>query len=103
MTDKFTSELNAMYNTIFSLIEEELYQRLHPTSYQDKNYDGTSSSICGSSNFDPNFILFNRQSSRQSGGQLGGQLDGQLGGQLDGQLGGQLDGQLGGQFDGQGL
>lgn len=87
-TSKYTSELNAMYNTIFSLIEEELYQRLHPSSYQDRNYDGTSASIYGS-NFDPNFNLFNKQSDDQLGGQLGDQLGGKLSDQSSEQFNGQ--------------
>ena len=41
-----------LYNTVFSLIEEELHQRINPTNYNNNKYDGTNASICGSSNLD---------------------------------------------------
>jgi hypothetical protein len=41
-----------MYNTVFSLIEEELHQRMNPSGYNNNRYDGTNLSICGSSNID---------------------------------------------------
>lgn len=71
MTDNYdyTNELTTMYNDVFSLIEEELYQRLHPESYHDKFYDGTRESICGSSNLDINFdfgMNKQQQNSRQN-------------------------------------
>lgn len=44
--------LQCMYNTVFSLLEEEIYQRIHPETYQDTKYDGTNMSICRSSNID---------------------------------------------------
>jgi hypothetical protein len=47
MTDK-----QSLYNTVFSLIEEELYQRLDPSNYNDNIYNGTRTSICGTSNLD---------------------------------------------------
>lgn len=40
------------YDTIISLVEEELYQRLTSSGYKDSVYDGTKFSICGSSNID---------------------------------------------------
>lgn len=46
------SDKNSLYNTVFSLIEEELHQRLNPSGYTDNRYDGTKTSICGSSNLD---------------------------------------------------
>lgn len=46
------SDKNSLYNTVFSLIEEELYQRLNSSGYSDNKYDGSKSSICGSSNLD---------------------------------------------------
>lgn len=46
------SDKSSLYNTVFSLIEEELYQRLKPEGYTDAKYDGTKTSICGSSNLD---------------------------------------------------
>jgi hypothetical protein len=46
------SDKQRIYDTIFSLVEEELYQRLSPTGFKDSTYDGTKSSICGSSNLD---------------------------------------------------
>lgn len=42
----------ALYNTVFSLIEEELHQRINPANYNNNKYDGTNLSICGSSNLD---------------------------------------------------
>lgn len=54
-TDKYTdksTDKSLAYNTIFSLVEEELYQRLNPSGYKDSIYDGTKYSICGSSNLD---------------------------------------------------
>lgn len=47
MTDK-----QSMYNTVFSLIEEELHQRMNPRGYNNNRYDGTNVSISGSSNVD---------------------------------------------------
>lgn len=47
MTDK-----QSMYNTVFSLIEEEVHQRMNPSGYNNNKYDGTNHSICGSSNVD---------------------------------------------------
>jgi len=47
MTDK-----QSLYNTVFSLIEEELHYRKNPIGYKDYVYDGTNISICGSSNLD---------------------------------------------------
>lgn len=41
-----------LYNTVFSLIEEELHQRISPANYNNNKYDGTNESICGSSNLD---------------------------------------------------
>src|SRR5580692_7041096 len=46
------SEKQALYNTVFALIEEELYHRKNPSGYHDKVYDGSLSSICGSSNLE---------------------------------------------------
>jgi hypothetical protein len=45
-------ELNGLFNEVFSLIEEELYQRLNPQYYKDAVYDGSRRSISGSSNLD---------------------------------------------------
>lgn len=46
------SDKRSLYNTVFSLIEEELYHRKNPSGYKDNVYDGSSVSICGSSNLD---------------------------------------------------
>jgi hypothetical protein len=43
---------SSLYNTVFSLVEEELHHRLNPSGYSDKKFDGTNVSICGSSNLD---------------------------------------------------
>ncbi len=42
MTDK-----QSLYNTVFSLVEEELHQRRNPDTYNDNRYDGTNLSITG--------------------------------------------------------
>lgn len=47
MTDK-----NQLYNKVLSLIEEELYLRMHPVEYNNNHYDGTNRSICGNDNLD---------------------------------------------------
>jgi len=46
------SDKQRIYDTIFSLVEEELYQRLNSVNYRDSIYDGSKYSICGSSNLD---------------------------------------------------
>ena len=46
-TDK---ELSKMYNTVFSLLEEEVYQRMHPETYKDSKFDGSFESISGMHN-----------------------------------------------------
>jgi hypothetical protein len=46
------SDKQKVYDTIFSLVEEELYQRFNASSYKDSTFDGTNQSICGSSNLD---------------------------------------------------
>jgi len=46
------SNKQEIYDRIFSLIEEELYQRLSASNYRDSAYDGSKHSICGSSNLD---------------------------------------------------
>lgn len=48
----YTQKKQNMSNTILSLIEEELHQRICSGKYHDNNYDGTNMSICGSSNLD---------------------------------------------------
>ena len=59
-------ELPKMYDTAFSLIEEELYQRLHPETYKDSTYDGSDKSICM---IDNRYINFNDTPDRdQKGG-----------------------------------
>ena len=73
MTDK-----KSLYNTVFSLLEEELYQRLNPSGYSDNKYDGTKSSICGSSNLDISSLENERSVTMQRimhetpGGMVGG-------------------------------
>jgi hypothetical protein len=63
------SELNTMYNNVFSLIEEELFQRLNPSTYRDdKGFDGSLESICGSSNLDIDFRINEHQKDHQKGG-----------------------------------
>lgn len=52
MSNNQTVDKQQIYDTIFSLIEEELHQRLNSTSYKDSAYDGSKYSICGSSNLD---------------------------------------------------
>lgn len=42
MTDK-----QSLYNTVFSLVEEELHHRKNPETYNDNRYDGTNISITG--------------------------------------------------------
>lgn len=51
------SSLTTLYNTVFALIEEELFQRLHPESYQDKPLHHQSRvSKCDLSNPDINLF-----------------------------------------------
>lgn len=52
-----TTKLSCLYNTVLSLLEEEIYQRTHPETYKDEKYDGTNMSICGSSNIDINIDM----------------------------------------------
>ncbi|VBB18029.1 hypothetical protein YASMINEVIRUS_492 [Yasminevirus sp. GU-2018] len=73
------SHLPTLYNTVFSLIEEELYQRLNPDSYRDAPYDGTTESICGSSNIDFDSLERERlMRSQMLSGQAGGSKQGSL-------------------------
>lgn len=44
-----------LYNTVFSLLEEELYQRTHPETYNDKIFDNMSNNSM--SEFDDNKCL----------------------------------------------
>ena len=55
-----------LHNTVFALIEEELYNRLHPSTYRDQKYDGTNFSICGSSNLD--ILSLEQEENLQKGG-----------------------------------
>lgn len=59
MTDK-----QSLYNTVFSLIEEELHNRKNPIGYKDNVYDERNIATCGSSNLD--IELFFRSSDNLS-------------------------------------
>jgi hypothetical protein len=64
-TNTTPNELPQMYDTVFSLIEEELYQRLHPETYKDVSYDGTQKTICP---LDNRYINFDESKDGQKGG-----------------------------------
>ena len=64
------SDKKSLYDTVFSLIEEELHQRRNPSGYSDNKYDGTKSSICGSSNLDISCLENERAIMIQRGGNM---------------------------------
>ena len=64
-TNTTPNELPQMYDTVFSLIEEELYQRLHPETYEDAPYNKTQKTICP---LDNRYINFDEPTYGQKGG-----------------------------------
>lgn len=41
------SDKQKLYNCVFSLLEEELYQRMNPKIYNDKPFDKTNNKMIG--------------------------------------------------------